>query len=165
LERVLLIGAGGAGKAVARALCELGARQLDIFDLDLERAAHLAARVNSTPGPYHAAVTRDVAGAAREASGLVNTTPVGMTKYPGTPVPLDALRPALWVADIVYFPAKTALLAAAAAAGSRTMPGRSMAVLQAVKAFELITGRRPDSQAMFSHFASAMPVLDPASAD
>ena len=67
-----------------------------------------------------------------------------MAKYPGMPLPADALRPDLWVADIVYFPAETELLRAAAAAGCRTMPGRGMAIFQAVKAFELITGREPD---------------------
>ena len=49
LDRVLLIGAGGAGKAVARALCDLGARHIDIFDLDPERSTNLAASLNSTP--------------------------------------------------------------------------------------------------------------------
>ena len=165
LDRVLLIGAGGAGKAVARALCDLGARHIDIFDLDPERSTNLAASLNSTPATHHAAVARDVAEAARAATGLVNTTPVGMAKYPGMPVPLEALRPDLWVADIIYFPAETALLRAAAAAGSRTMSGRGMAVFQAVRAFELITGRQPDPQAMFRHFASAAPAHDPVPAD
>lgn len=155
LDRVLLIGAGGAGKAVARALCDLGARHIDIFDLDPKRSTSLAARLNSTPGASHAAVVRHAAEAASDATGLVNTTPMGMAKYPGIPVPSHALRPDLWVADIVYFPEKTALLSAAAAAGSRTMAGGAMAVFQAVRAFELITGRRPDPQAMFRHFASA----------
>jgi len=165
LDRVLLIGAGGAGKAVARALCDLGARHIDILDLDPERSATLAANLNSAPRAHHAAVAHDVEEAARLATGLVNTTPVGMTKYPGLPIPPEALRPDLWVADIIYFPETTALLTAATAAGSRAMAGRGMAVFQAVRAFELITGRQADAQAMFRHFASATPVDDPSSAD
>jgi shikimate dehydrogenase len=165
LERVLLIGAGGAGKAVAHALCDLGALHIDIFDLDPERSANLAASLNSGPRTHRAAVAYDVAEAARFATGLVNSTPVGMARYPGLPVPRNALRPDLWVADIVYFPATTALLEAAAAAGCRTMPGRGMAVFQAVRAFELITGSRPDPQAMFRHFASAVPAHNPTPVD
>ena len=165
LDRVLLIGAGGAGKAVARALCDLGARHIDIFDLDPERSAILAASLNSAPRAHGAAVAHDVAEAASLATGLVNTTPVGMAKYPGMPVPSDALRRDLWVADIIYFPETTALLIAATAAGSRTMAGRGMAVFQAVRAFELITGRQADAQAMFRHFTSAMSAHDPGSAN
>jgi shikimate dehydrogenase len=78
-----------------------------------------------------------------------------MAKYPGMPLSPDELRADLWVADIVYLPEETDLLSAAAAAGSRTMSGKSMAVFQAVKAFELLTGRRPDTTAMFGHFVSA----------
>ena len=155
LDRVLLLGAGGAGKAVGRALCDLGAGHIDIFDLDPERSTRLAAGLNSSPGVHHASIARDLAVAARSATGLVNATPMGMAKYPGMPLPPDELRADLWVADIVYLPEETDLLSAAAAAGSRTMSGKSMAVFQAVKAFELITGRRPDTTAMFGHFASA----------
>lgn len=153
--RVLLLGAGGAGRAVARALQDLGAGRIDVFDVDRQRSVGLAANVNAARRGVRAAVAEDVVTAARLATGIVNTTTVGMAKYPGIPLPVDALRPDLWVADIVYFPARTALLDAAATVGSRTMAGKSMAVLQAVRAFELITCRRPDSQAMFRHFASA----------
>jgi shikimate dehydrogenase len=94
----------------------------------------------------------DVTEGARQASGIVNTTPVGMAKYPGTPLPPAALRPDHWVADVIYFPAETELLRAASAAGCRVMSGKGMAVFQAVKAFELITGVRPDAREMFGHF-------------
>jgi shikimate dehydrogenase len=90
--------------------------------------------------------------AARQVDGIVNASPVGMAKYPGTPLPVNLLRPELWVADIVYFPAETELLRSAAAVGSRTLPGEGMAIFQAVKAFELITGRRPDPGEMARHF-------------
>ncbi len=154
LSRVLLLGAGGAGRAVAYALSELGANQIEIFDLDAERSNGLAARLNSRSGSRRAFVARDVEEAAAAASGIVNTTPVGMAKYPGTPIPARAMRPDLWIADIIYFPAETELLRAAAAAGIRTMSGRGMAIFQAVKAFELITGRPPDLDAMSRHFDS-----------
>jgi shikimate dehydrogenase len=152
LGRVLLLGAGGAGKAVARALFELGAKQIDIFDLDGRRAEELAASFRSERGNFRASVTDDVMKAASQANGIVNATPVGMAKYPGMPLPAAALRAELWVADIVYFPAETALLRTASALGCRTLAGWGMAVFQAVGAFELITGRRADPDAMFRHF-------------
>jgi len=154
LGRVLVLGAGGAGRAVAHSLRELGASEIEIFDLDPQPATDLAATLNAAPGPLRASVTHDIVVAAASATGIVNATPVGMAKYPGMPVPASALRPDLWVADVIYFPAETELLRSALAAGSRTMSGGGMAVFQAVKAFELLTGRRPDVRSMFWHFDS-----------
>jgi shikimate dehydrogenase len=88
------------------------------------------------------------------ADGMVNTTPLGMAKYPGMAVPADLLRPDLWVADIVYFPLETELLRKARARGCRTMPGGGMAVFQAVGAFRLFTGLEPDAERMLRHFES-----------
>ena len=85
---------------------------------------------------------------------MVNTTPVGMAKYPGMPLPASLLRPHQWVADIVYFPLETELLRAARARGCRTMSGGGMAVFQAVGAFRLFTGIEPDAERMARHFAS-----------
>ena len=86
------------------------------------------------------------------ADGLVNTTPVGMAKLPGSVVPERWLRPELWVADIVYFPLETELLRAAGKLGCRTMSGAGMAVFQAAGAFELFSGLAPDVERMLGHF-------------
>jgi shikimate dehydrogenase len=158
LGSVLLLGAGGAGKAVARALADLGADRIDVFDVELAKAAALAASIASGDRPSCATAVQDLAEAAGRADGLVNASPVGMAKYPGLPLPAHLLRRDLWVADIVYFPAETELLRAALALGSRTLPGRGMAVFQAVRAFELITGCKPDPVEMSRHFHLAAPV-------
>jgi shikimate dehydrogenase len=155
LARVLLLGAGGAGKAVGRALTELGARQIDVFDLDRSRAEDLTASLQAQGGLPRAAAVDDVAEAARRATGIVNATPVGMAKYPGMPLPEAALRRDQWIADIVYFPPETALLRTASLLGCRTLPGKGMAVFQAVRAFELITGCKADPESMFRHFDAA----------
>ena len=84
---------------------------------------------------------------------MINTTPVGMAKFPGSPVPAALLRPDLWVAEIVYFPLETELLRSARAVGCRTLGGGGMAVFQAVDAFRLFTGREPDAERMARHFA------------
>jgi len=84
----------------------------------------------------------------------VNTTPMGMAKLPGMPVPAALLRAELWVAEIVYFPLETELLRNAHALGCRTLNGGNMAVFQAVKAFELFSGVVPDAHRMLAHFQS-----------
>ena len=85
---------------------------------------------------------------------MVNTTPVGMAKYPGHAAAGELLRPELWVADIIYFPLETELLRDARALGCRTLSGGGMAVFQAVGAFRLFTGVEPDAERMARHFAS-----------
>jgi shikimate dehydrogenase len=153
-ERVVQMGAGGAGAAVAHALLSEGVRQLTIFDVDRERAESLANNLNQHFGPSRAQAGLDLPGALAQADGLVNTTPMGMAKLPGTPVPAELLRKQMWVAEIVYFPLETQLLRDARALGCRTLDGGNMAVFQAVKAFELFSGVVPDAQRMLEHFQS-----------
>ena len=154
LGHVLLLGAGGAGAAVAHALLSLGTGELAICDIDTKRAQRLAADLCSRFGAGRARALTDVAEGAARADGLVHATPTGMVKYPGLPLPAALLRPALWVAEVVYFPLETELLRAARALGCRTMNGSGMAVFQAAEAFRLFTGVSPDAERMQRHFAS-----------
>jgi shikimate dehydrogenase len=151
---VLLLGAGGAGAAVAYGLLQEGIGRLDISDLDQAKAAGLAARLNAAFGDGRAAATSDMSLAAAAADGIVNATPVGMAKLPGIPIDAALLRPQCWVADIVYFPLETELLAEARRLGCRTMSGAGMAVFQAVRAFELFTGFAPDADRMRAAFSA-----------
>lgn len=152
LERVVQLGAGGAGAAVAHALLDLGVGELLLHDVVRDRAEALAARLGGRTGSPRIAVVHGLGRALETASGLVNATPVGMAAYPGLPLPAALLRPDLWVADIVYFPLETELLRTARAIGCRTLDGSGMAVFQAVRAFELFTGREPDPERMRRHF-------------
>ncbi len=154
VERVVQMGAGGAGAAVAHALLSEGVQQLSIFDVEISRAQSLADNLNQHFGSGRAVAGHDLALALGEANGLVNTTPMGMKKLPGMPVPVELLRAELWVAEIVYFPLETELLRNARALGCRTLDGGNMAVFQAVKAFELFSGVVPDAQRMLAHFQS-----------
>jgi len=154
VERVVQMGAGGAGAAVAHALLSEGVQQLSIFDVELSRAQSLADNLNQHFGSGRAVAGHDLARTLAEANGLVNTTPMGMKKLPGMPVPVELLRAELWVAEIVYFPLETELLRHARALGCRTLDGGNMAVFQAVKAFELFSGVAPDAQRMLAHFQS-----------
>lgn len=153
-ERVVQMGAGGAGAAVAHALLSEGVQLLSIFDVDHSRAQSLADNLNQHFGFGRAVAGHDLPGTLGQADGLVNTTPMGMKKLPGMPVPVELLRAQLWVAEIVYFPLETELLRNARALGCRTLDGGNMAVFQAVKAFELFSGVVPDAQRMLAHFQS-----------
>jgi shikimate dehydrogenase len=153
-DRVVQLGAGGAGAAVAHAALTLGVGRLTIVDTEPARAEQVAASLAARAGAGRAVAGRDLAAAMAEADGLINTTPVGMAKYPGLPLPAELLRPELWVAEIVYFPLETELLRRARRLGCRTLDGGGMAVFQAVEAFRLITGITPDADRMLRHFAS-----------
>lgn len=151
---VLLLGAGGAGGAVANALLDNGTRLLFVHDTDPASAAALIAAIERRLGPGRAKPVKDLRVACAAADGIVNATPVGMAKLPGTPIDLGLLKPRHWVADIVYFPLETAFLRGARAKGCHTIDGSDMAVFQAVAAFELFTGQTPDPALMRATFDS-----------
>jgi shikimate dehydrogenase len=151
LTRVVLLGAGGAGSAIAHSVCRMRADMLVVVDSDGERAAALAAALNQQYGGQRVSATTDAAIALHGASGLIHATPTGMAKLPGLPLLAALLRPELWVSEIVYFPLETALLKAAWAIGCRVVDGGTMAVGQAIGAFELFTGLSADAPRMEAH--------------
>ncbi|WP_374195955.1 shikimate dehydrogenase [Streptomyces sp. TS71-3] len=155
LDRVVQLGAGGAGAAVGHALLGLGARHLTVVDALPDRARDLAAALNAHAGlDFADSRPQDDLGAALAgADGLVHATPTGMAAHPGLPLPAGLLHPGLWVADIVYRPLDTELLAAARARGCRVLDGGGMAVHQAADSFRLFTGREPDTPRMLADFA------------
>lgn len=150
LDDVVLLGAGGAGAAVAHALLSRGAGRLTVHDVDAGRSKQLAGALNRRFGAGRAAAGG--LDAVRHADGLVHATPTGMAAHPGSPLPAELLRPELWVADIVYRPLETALLAAARARGCRVLDGGGMVVLQAAESLRLFTGLDPDPARMLRHF-------------
>ncbi len=149
LDRVVQLGAGGAGAAVAHAALTMGVRQLMIFDVDPGRSAQLASNL----GPK-ALAPGDLAAAMASADGLIHCTPTGMAKMPGMPLKAELLQSRHWVAEIVYFPLETELLRVARAKGCRAVDGGGMAVFQAVGALRLFTGIEPDAERMRRHFLS-----------
>ncbi len=148
----VLLGAGGAGSAIAHAVLRLGAPQLRIVDSDAGRAQALAGSLASHYPQAEITSTHDIAAALDGGTGLIHATPTGMAKLPGMAVPAVLLRPPLWVAEVVYFPLETELLRTARAQGCAVVDGGTMAVGQAVGAFQLFTGLVPDARRMESHF-------------
>lgn len=152
-NKVVLVGAGGAGAAVAFAALNLDVARLAIYDLDAARAMRLASRLGSRFGLQRVAVVADLAAEIAEADGLVQATPVGMQGHPGLPFPAELLRAKLWIAEVVYFPIETELLKHARRLGCRTLDGGGMAVFQAAEALRLFTGLTPNYERMLQHFA------------
>lgn len=155
LERVVQVGAGGAGAAVAHATLTLGAERVTVVDALTDRAVDLASGLNR-----HFGVGRAAAAAPDQlprllgsADGVVHATPTGMAAHPGLPFAAELLHPGLWVAEVVYRPLETELLRAARAVGCATLDGGGMAVFQAADAFRLFTGREPDSGRMLADIA------------
>jgi len=131
----------------------MGAGGLRIVDVESARAEALAAALNARhgSGPF-ADAEPDPARAVAGATGVVHATPVGMVKRPGMAIAAALLRPSLWLSEVVYVPIETGLLQAARSLGCRTVDGGTMAVGQAVGAFELFTGMRADAARMERHF-------------
>ncbi|MCF1598470.1 shikimate dehydrogenase [Streptomyces muensis] len=155
LERVVQLGAGGAGAAVAHAMLTLGAERVTVVDALGDRAADLAAALDRHFGAGRAVgVTPDTLPTLLgRADGLVHATPTGMAAHPGLPLPAELLHSGLWVAEVVYRPLETELLRTARALGCATLDGGGMAVFQAADAFRLFTGREPDSTRMLADIA------------
>lgn len=151
LGRVVLLGTGGAGSAVATALAQRPVSELVLVDQVAERASALAEQVNALGlCTVRAADLADLSAELGGADLVVNATPIGMAAHPGMPFDAALLPAGCRVADIVYRPADTALLAAARARGIRTMSGLGMAMHQAADAFEIFTGERADRTAMLA---------------
>ena len=110
LRCAVLLGAGGAGAAIAHAALRLGVQALRILDVDPARAQALAAELNRLYAGERASGWTDVAAALDGATGLIHATPTGMDKLPGLPLPAELVRADLWVSEVVYFPLETALL-------------------------------------------------------
>ncbi len=158
----VVVGAGGAGRAVAFALLDLGAGSILVHDRDAARATALVAELILQFGAQRCQLLSDLHAGLGAASGVVNATPVGMLGFPGTAVPFEAIKPEHWVADVVYTPLETALVKAARLRGARVLTGGGMCVHQAAAAFRLFVGIAPDVARMHRVFAEAVAARDAA---
>lgn len=147
---VLLLGAGGAAKAVGHALAAAGAGRIIVCARRLERAAALAAQL---PGCREGIMLAQdaIQQAASACDLLVNATPLGMAGSPAFARLdfLQAMPPHAVVYDLVYHPRRTALLEAAARQGLRAVGGIDLLIRQAVRAFTFFTGETPDTAALY----------------
>jgi shikimate dehydrogenase len=148
--KIAQVGAGGAGSATAYALAKLGAAEVALFDPDTTKAEALSKRLMPYFPDCHFSAAESAEAAIRDRDGIVNATPVGMASVPGLPFPPACMVASQWLADIIYFPLETELLAAARANGQKVANGVSMVVGQAAEAFCIITGHQPDRARMLA---------------
>lgn len=137
---VVLIGAGGVGKAVGFGLVTLGASAIRVVDTDAAKAGALAEALRAAGCPEVS-----VHGAAAEAmpgsDGVVNCTPLGMVGYGGSPLADGDFGGQSWGFDAVYTPVDTEFRGQAARAGVETMSGFELFFWQGVHAFEIFSGQ------------------------
>jgi shikimate dehydrogenase len=146
---VLVVGAGGAGKAVAFALVTLGASELRITDTDYAKAEQLAFSLNQVGAQANAHPISELE-TISNVSGLVNCTPLGMYQYPGNPIPNALINHQLWVFDAIYTPLETEFLANARAKGLTVIRGSELMFYQALDAFEIWTGKKPNEPELYA---------------
>ena len=161
-KTIVQIGAGGAGRAVAFALMDLGVAALILHDLDRRRAEALKADLAKHYGAARCRIADDLQRDIAASAGVVNATQVGMRGFPGNPVPVAALTASHWAADVIYTPLQTEFLKAAAAKGVRTLNGAGMCVHQAVETFRQLTGFAPDLERLHRAFSTAVAERDAA---
>jgi shikimate dehydrogenase len=147
---VVILGAGGAARAIAVELALAGAARITIVNRTPERARELVELLGRGTSVQAEAVPLNGAYAVpREAGLLVNATCVGMGDPEARlPLAVDSLRPELIVADVIYNPPQTWLLETARHRGCRTLDGLGMLVNQAALSFEIWTGQTPDASVM-----------------
>lgn len=148
--RVLLLGAGGAARAIAFGLRERDAR-VTIANRNADRAARLAAEAGFS------SISWNEAGLRSTYEIVINATPLGQTDVASeSPIPKSAIVPGQLVMDIVYKPIHTKLIEEARAAGATAVHGGRMLLFQAVAQFELYTGRTAPLPAMEAALTKTM---------
>jgi shikimate dehydrogenase len=140
-EDALVLGAGGSSRAVVFGLVERGIKRVHLANRTMERARALAAQFGAKVYPVAWETIGDL---LPRAGLLVNTTSLGMHGQPALELDVSLLPPHAVVADLVYVPLETPLLAAARARGLKAADGLGMLLHQAVRGFELWFGRRPE---------------------
>ncbi|TGD65638.1 shikimate dehydrogenase [Tabrizicola sp. WMC-M-20] len=155
---VLMIGAGGVGKAVAFGLVALGLTEIRIADRDLPKAQALAEALAAACPGLTTRTGTDAAAMAAGVSGIINCTPVGMVGYDGTPLPCENLSVAEWVFDAVYTPVDTHFLQDAMTAGLQVISGYELFFGQGVDAWAIFTGLLLDEAQMRRELAEGKDV-------
>ena len=152
-KKVVLLGAGGASRAISFILADRGAHLVILNRLlELDWAKELASRISqifSKEVPALELNRENLAPVLEKGDILVNTTSVGMSPHTDeTPVDSDLLRPDLIIYDIVYNPIKTSLRREAEMTGARSMSGLDMLIWQGALAFEKWTGQKAPVELM-----------------
>jgi shikimate dehydrogenase len=150
-KNCLILGAGGAGRALAVSLLQNGAKSISLYDPAVEKAEELA-------GSLGAKVVKDLEAEVNSVDLLVNASPVGMhPKVDASPLPDEIKLPKkLCVYDLVYNPRETKLLAAARSAGATAVSGLGMLIRQGTLSFTVFTGHSAPTDIMWKAAEAAL---------
>jgi shikimate dehydrogenase len=143
--RVLVLGAGGVGVAIAHGLKRLGADELVVHDVRREVAQDLVSRLAEV-GMAARLAQADLAAEMQNADGLVNATPIGMFQYPGNPFPAEGFGSQRWAFDAVYTPENTGFLQQCRQRDMNTLSGFHLFLYQGLDAFKHFTGVTADAE-------------------
>ena len=144
-KRVLIVGSGGASRAVSWTLCEAGA-EVHIYDIDPETSSRLVEDLAINFKKVFLLETIEDSAVSSSMDIIINATPLGLKDNDPLPISTDPLHPGQTVVDLIYW--ATPLLKAAASKGCTTLNGLGMLLWQGVLASELWTGRRPPVDTM-----------------
>jgi shikimate dehydrogenase/3-dehydroquinate dehydratase type I len=148
---VLVVGAGGASRAVCAYLSEVGAK-VKITNRTNTKAASLADKFDNVTAVEFGTLTKG------KYDAVINCTPVGMKGFPNElPLPIETIQKGMLVLDTIYNPVVTKLIEVAKEKGALAISGKDMLIYQAIKAFELWTGKAPAYEVMEQAFREALP--------
>ena len=158
--RVMMLGSGGVGLAIAYGLQNLGASELVIYDKNTQAAESLIENLRGTVLSARIADSADLVDEMRCADGLVNATPIGMFQYPGNPFPAEGFGNQRWAFDAVYTPENTEFLKQCRARGMDTVSGFKLFLYQGLDAFNRFTQIEVDADKVVKAFLRRYPLDD-----
>jgi shikimate dehydrogenase len=142
-KQIVIIGSGGAARAVGFCLALAGVKKISLTDLVEEKALALVTDITDKTGRLVEYISHESLGASVvEADCVINATPLGLKNTDSLPVDAEYIRKEHLVCDLVYNPAETRFLKTAKARGAKRLPGIGMLLFQGVIAFEIWTGKK-----------------------
>ncbi len=160
VEKALVLGAGGAARAIVAGLAQLGCRDITVSNRTPERAEQLCTTITpQVTASLHTVLWEERDVTLSDTQLLINTTQLGMQGQPALELDISALPRDAAVVDIIYNPLETPLLKDAAASGHTTINGLWMLIYQAVPGFEAWYGTRPEvTQELYDYLTSRLGV-------
>jgi len=156
-KSVVVLGAGGAAKAIINQLARHGAKNITIYDIDNDKSLNLAAKINKEFPKCNAIASDSIEKLdIKNADLLINATPIGMKGDDPCLVDPDSLHPSLLVYDLIYNPPETKILKLAKQKGAPISNGLGMLLYQGVRSFELWTGQKAPVEVMRKALREAM---------
>ncbi|WP_320035058.1 hypothetical protein [Halarcobacter sp.] len=155
--KVLMLGAGGVGLAIAYGLCSLNVEELIVHDMNEQLATSLVEDLKNA-GFNARLIKSSVEEEMKSVDGLINATPIGMFQYPGNPYPKEGFGGQKWAFDAVYTPVNTQFLQTCEENNIITISGFKLFLYQGIEAFKRFSGIDIDSDKIEEEFLKEYPL-------